>query len=168
MWVIDPEQYTYHLPQERIAMFPADQRDNSRLLYYHKGRITHHIFRDIPSLLPEKSLLVLNDTRVIPARLHFRKSNGVLIEIFLLRPVSPTGILVKAMTARSETAWKCMIGNLKRWHDHQTLVMQTNSGGKVLELNANLEDPGNNLVKFSWNDPSLTFADIIHIFGKVP
>jgi len=136
--------------------------------FYDKGKITHHIFTGISSLLPKNSLLVFNDTRVIPARLYFRKPNGVLIEIFLLQPVQPSAIIAEAMNARGETVWECMIGNLKRWRDHQTLSVPVNVNSKSIELTAHLEDTAKNIVKFRWDDPWISFLEMIQIAGKVP
>ncbi len=165
---IDPEDYTYDLPQDRIAAYPLPERDQSRLLFYHKGKITHHKFPEIISLLPEGALLFFNNTRVIPARLHFRKPTGAIIEIFLLNPVFPSGEIARAMNEKHEGVWKCMIGNLKRWHDHSSLTQDLKIGGKTVVLTASIDNAEEGLVRFRWEDPRITFSEIITELGQIP
>jgi S-adenosylmethionine:tRNA ribosyltransferase-isomerase len=116
------QDYTYHLPEGRIAFQPLSQRDQSKLLVYKNNKIEHSIFKNLVDFLPEKSLLIFNDTKVIPARLHFQKDSGAEIEIFLLNPVAPEKMLATAMLAKNKCSWQCTIGNLKRWKDGQTLL----------------------------------------------
>ena len=165
---INPEDFTYDLPQDRIASFPLAERDQSRLLFYNKGRITHHIFSEFTSLIPENSLLVFNNSKVIPARLHFRKSTGAIIEIFLLKPVLPSSTLADALSARTETLWECMIGNLKKWHDPSPLIRILKNGNKEIELIASMENHEKGWVRLQWNDPSFTLNDILTLAGKIP
>ncbi len=165
---INPEDYTYDLPQDRIAMFPVGKRDQSKLLFYDKGSISHHTFQEIGNLLPERSLLVFNNSRVIPARLHFRKSTGALIEILLLNPVYPSRELSIALQTKDETIWECMIGNLKRWHDHSSLMLTMKEGVNEIQLSAEVEDIDGGLVKFRWDKPGKTFGEIISLAGKIP
>jgi S-adenosylmethionine:tRNA ribosyltransferase-isomerase len=165
---IDPEDYTYDLPQDRIALFPLEERDHSKLLFYNQGKISHHVFSNISELLPSGSLLVFNNSRVIPARLHFRKSTGALIEILLLNPVTPSPLLTVALRARNTSIWKCMIGNLKKWHDDIPLIMNLFHNGKEFELQARIADRENDLIALNWNESSLTLAEIIALAGKIP
>ena len=165
---VNPEDFTYDLPQDRIASFPLPERDQSKLLFYHKGNITHHTFSNISTLVPADALLVFNNSRVIPARLHFRKSTGALIEIFLLSPVHPSNVMAEAMKARGEAIWKCMIGNVKRWHDHTSLKIKVKCSQKEIELKAVIEDLNEGHVKFSWDDKGLSLSDIIQAAGKIP
>jgi S-adenosylmethionine:tRNA ribosyltransferase-isomerase len=165
---INPEEFTYDLPQDRIALFPLPERDKSKLLFYHKGKITHHSFSDISGLVPENSMLIFNNTRVIPARLHFRKPTGALIEIFLLSPVKPGKNMEEAMQARGEAVWECLIGNLKRWHNHTPLINTILIGHKKIRLTASIEDLNLGHVKLSWDDPDKPLSEIILATGKIP
>src|SRR5690606_5401056 len=109
------KDFTYNLPEERIAFYPLDKRDQSKLLFYNKGSIGHHQFTDLPALLPPDTLLFFNDTKVIPARLHFHKTTGARIEIFLLDPIAPSTLVADAMQTQSTCTWRCTVGNLKKW-----------------------------------------------------
>ncbi|HET9053414.1 MAG TPA: S-adenosylmethionine:tRNA ribosyltransferase-isomerase, partial [Cyclobacteriaceae bacterium] len=109
------QDYTYELPEHRIAHQPLAQRDESKLLVYSKAKIEHRVFKNLADFLPENSVLIFNDTKVIPARLLFQKDSGAEIEIFLLSPVEPEKLLATAMLAKNRCSWQCTIGNLKRW-----------------------------------------------------
>jgi S-adenosylmethionine:tRNA ribosyltransferase-isomerase len=160
---INIQDYTYILPDERIAVHPLAQRDESKLLVYQNGEIQHRSFPHILNLLPANSVLFFNDTKVIPARLLFEKDTGASIEIFLLQPESEELIQV-AMQATGSCVWKCTIGNLKRWPDGLTLVKRVNN----IEIRASLIDREKNLVAISWSPASLTFAEVIQSAGKTP
>ena len=108
------EDYNYSLPDERIAKYPLPQRDGSKLLHYKEGLVTEKRFSDISSLLPEGSIMVFNDTKVVPARLHFQRSTGAHIEIFCLEPVQPEEY-VTMFAVTDKCRWKCIVGNVKRW-----------------------------------------------------
>ena len=106
--------FDYSLPEERIAKYPLDERDSSKLLVYKGGNISEHVFREIPDMLPDDAIMVFNDTKVVPARLHFMKPTGAHIEIFCLEPKFPA----EYNQIFAETAccrWKCIVGNVKRW-----------------------------------------------------
>ncbi|MEZ4902721.1 MAG: S-adenosylmethionine:tRNA ribosyltransferase-isomerase [Spirosomataceae bacterium] len=107
--------YYYNLPEHRIAHYPVEPRDTSKLLISQKGRINHQRFHQLPDFLPASSLLIFNDTKVIPARLYFQKPTGSVIEIFLLHPEIPTRVINDAMQQTDGCIWSCMIGNKKRW-----------------------------------------------------
>lgn len=160
--IIDIKEYTYDLPEEKIALFPLAQRDESKLLVYNAGRIDHRHFHNLPDLLPGNSFLFFNDTRVIPARLHFKKDTGATIEIFLLTPHAPADIPT-AMQATGHCSWKCTIGNLKRWKKDSQLVKQLGA----ISLNAVLRDPVEGVVEFSWS-PVRSFASVIELAGETP
>lgn len=160
---ISISEYTYALPDDRIAYHPLAERDQSKLLFYQKGNIQHRTFFELPQLIPNDSILFFNDTKVIPARLHFKKDTGAEIEIFLLNPIAPTTLLQLAMQAKGSITWKCTIGNLKRWSDGLILTKQTDQG----EFKAELIDRQENLVKFDWPE-QLTFAEAISQFGVTP
>lgn len=157
------KHYEYPLPQERIALFPLDERDQSKLLVYRKGEIFHQRFRNLASWIPDNALLFFNNTRVIQARILFRKESGATIEVFLLNPVAPSELLLRTMQAVDECTWSCTIGNLKRWKKGTVLELET--GGTVLR--AELVNRENNEVRFSWSG-GLTFAEVISIIGNTP
>lgn len=159
---INIKDYTYPLPDEKIALFPLPQRDQSKLLVYNKGTISHRTFYEITDLLPPRAVLFLNNTKVIPARLHFAKDTGAQIEIFLLSPHVPSEIN-KSMHTVETCTWKCMIGNLKRWKKGTTLKKEL----PVATIRATLVHPEENLVEFSWSPP-IPFIKIIEHLGEIP
>ena len=109
------EEFNYDLPDSRIAKYPLSERDSSYLLHYdEEGNISRHIFREIPDLLPENSLMIFNDTKVVPARLHFVRDTGARIEIFCLEPTDPSEYNL-SFAATSGCEWKCVIGNARKW-----------------------------------------------------
>ena len=110
------EDFNYPLPDSRIAKYPLPERDSSKLLRYENGVVDSFVFRDLPDLLPEHSIMVFNDTKVVPARMHFQRSTGAHIEIFCLEPVEPVEYNL-AFAATRRCVWKCVIGNAKRWKD---------------------------------------------------
>jgi S-adenosylmethionine:tRNA ribosyltransferase-isomerase len=156
--------YQYHLPDDRIAAHPLPQRDQSKLLVYQGGQIAHHIFTDLPSLLPPGALLVFNNTKVIPARLLFEKNTGAVIEVFLLEPVLPFVDIHQAMTATETTTWQCTIGNLKRWKEGQSLQLRVEG----IDLTALLIDRQQGRVQFTWTPGNRAFAEIVTMVGKIP
>ena len=115
-------EYSYELPDERIAKFPMAERDSSKLLIYNKGVVEEDVFYHLPSHLPKGSLMVFNNTKVIQARLHFRKTNangehvGALIEVFLLEPSEPADY-EQIFQTTERCSWLCMVGNLKKWKE---------------------------------------------------
>ena len=111
---INIKDFSYELPDERIAKFPLERRDSSKLLAYNKGVISDKRFTDLPSLLPEGAMMVFNETKVVPARLHFQRESGAHIEIFCLEPVAPNESNL-AFAQSEKCVWKCVIGNAKRW-----------------------------------------------------
>lgn len=158
------EDYSYELPEERIALFPLAERDQSRLLVYQDHHIKHSHFKQLVEFLPSHSTLFFNDTKVIPARLYFQKSTGAVIEVFLLNPVSPSSLIQQAMLATRTTQWHCTIGNLKRWTPDTTLMKQEAG----VTLSAHLVDRENGVVEFTWEPQSLSFAEVIAKIGTVP
>ena len=108
------EDYDYPLPDGRIAKYPLARRDSSKLLEYRDGTVSEHVFHDIPDLIPSDSIMVFNDTKVVPARLHFQRETGAHIEVFCLEPVFPSEYnLIFAQT--SSCRWTCIVGNVKKW-----------------------------------------------------
>ena len=144
--------YTYDLPDERIAKFPLSKRDESKLLVYQQGKISHSVFKNITDYLPKNSLLVFNNTKVIPARIHFQKSTGAIIQIFLLHPVLPTPVINLAMEVTNSCVWECMIGNRKRCKKDDILTQILTVEGQEVEVNAEIFDEEKNYVKLSWKN----------------
>lgn len=155
------QDYSYTLPEDRIAKHPLAERDASKLLVYRAGTISHHRFHALPDLLPADSFLFFNDTKVIPARLLFRKDTGAVIEIFLLHP-QDINVISQAMEARGSGLWHCTIGNAKRWN---TPTLTASVGSHWLE--ATLVDKEKGLVAFRWPQ-EVTFAEMVALAGQVP
>ena len=162
------DEYDYPLPDERIAKFPLPKRDESRLLLYRNGQVEESTFKHIAAYLPEGSLMVFNNTRVIQARLLFRKPTGARIEIFCLEPVSPHDYaLVFQQTERC--SWTCLVGNLKKWKDGM-LEKTVGVNGRPVTVSAERKQSSgdSHLIEFTWNDPSCTFADLLDAAGVLP
>lgn len=157
----------YDLPEDRIAKHPLTKRDASKQLIYKKGVIKDRIFRELPDQLPTGSRLFFNDTKVIPARLHFYKSTGALIECFLLEPVSPSHIVSQAMEETGEVTWKCMVGNYKKWKDDQIIEAQLHDKGNAIKLKAFIANRSTQAISFTWNSHH-SFAEIVSMAGQVP
>lgn len=162
--------FTYPLPDERIARHPLPQRDACKLLASTApGMIEHLRFADLPGLIPAGSLLVCNDTRVINARIRFRKETGSQIEIFLLEPISPCDYVMTFQT-KDHCKWACLVGNLKRWKS-DSLTKELVIDGKKTILTARREYalPGNaHAIVFSWDNPDASFAAIVDAAGFIP
>lgn len=160
--------FNYPLPDERIAKFPVKQRDTSKLLIYNHGDISEDRFYNITRYLPADSLMVFNNTKVIQARLHFRKPTGALIEIFLLDPVHPADY--ESMFLSTEQCdWRCMVGNLKKWKEG-TLTLSLRHNDHEVTLRATLQSDRavDQVVHFDWDDASLSFAELLDIVGELP
>ena len=157
-------QFQYDLPDERIARFPLPRRDQSKLLVYQAGTISHRHFHDLPDLLPADSFLVFNNTKVIPARLLFMKSTGATIELFLLSPTPADRPVGEAMLDKGTAVWQCMIGNRKRWREGETLLL---TFGEVV-LIAEWADYEHSLIRFTWQPDDVTFAELIQQAGQMP
>jgi len=164
---ININDYDYTLPSDRIAKFPLPQRDQSKLLLYNNGQVSEDIFRNLATHLEAGSLMIFNNARVIQARMHFRKSTGALIEIFLLEPASPTDY-EQMFQSQGSCAWHCLVGNQKKWKGG-SLVRTFTINGSSVTLKAQLDEQTEkgNIVKLSWDTPH-TFADIIDAVGELP
>ena len=170
---LDLKKYNYELPDERIARFPVEPRDSSKLLLYRDLQISEDVFYNLKNHLPENTFLVFNNTKVIPARLFFQKANGVVIEVFLLNPVEPSNVVSQVMETTETCTWACMIGNKKRFKEKIVGTYNIEVGAyrirpENVELTAELVDSEKNYVKFSWNNSELTFAEIVRYFGQIP
>ena len=161
-------EYNYPLPDERIAKFPLTVRDQSKLLVYRHGEVTEDVFTSLPDYLPKGSLMVFNNTKVIQARLHFRKETGALIEVFCLEPIQPNDYVLNFQQTE-HAAWLCMIGNLKKWKDGALKREMTVKGFTITLTATRGECRGtSHWIDFSWNNPEVTFADILEVFGELP
>lgn len=160
--------YNYTLPDERIAKFPLPVRDQSKLLVYRQGEISETHFTSLPDYLEPGSLMIFNNTKVIQARLHFRKETGALIEIFCLEPIQPHDYALNFQQTH-HAAWLCMIGNLKKWKEG-SLQKEMTVKGKSITLTATRGacHGTSHWVDFTWNNEEVTFADILEVFGELP
>lgn len=162
------EDFNYELPEERIAKYPLPQRDTSKLLYYTNGTISSSSFNRLPSLIPEGSLLLFNNTRVIHARLRFQKSTGATIEVFCLSPSRPADYTLN-FGAHQECVWHCMIGNAKRWkNDALSMRIATPTGSLTLKAQKVGSTSQDTLVQFTWNNPSISFSEVLEYAGTLP
>ena len=160
-------EYTYVLPEERIACHPVNVRDDARLLVYKEGSISHHVFSQLPSLLPENSTLFFNNTRVIPARIHFKKYTGATIEIFIIRPTRPSQDIVQVMATTQSCSWQCLIGNLKKWKNAEVLRLDITVDGRPLAVHATLINKERNEVQFDWTC-NMPFSNVLDELGEIP
>ena len=162
---INISDYNYNLPDERIAKFPLEKRDSSKLLTYISGNVSTNVFSSLPEILPANSCLVFNNTRVIQARLEFFKSTGSRIEIFCLEPQEPSSYELSLSSTQS-CVWKCMVGNLKKWKG-EVLKKEVGTDNLILEAER-LETNGNtSFIKFSWNN-GVSFAEVLDLLGELP
>lgn len=162
--------FDYPLPDDRIPRHPLAERDTCKLLVSRPdGSVEHHTFSELPELLPEKTLMVCNDTRVINARIRFEKSTGSKIEVFLLEPIFPEDYVLMFQAVGS-CRWGCLVGNLKRWKEGP-LVKMLDIDGRKVELRASRIRPldGNGQeILFEWDDPEVTFASVVDAAGYIP
>jgi len=162
------EDYTYDLPDDRIAAFPLEPRDHSKLLVYRRGAIGHGVFKELAQYVPAGSLLVFNDTKVIPARLYFRRDTGALVEIFLLQPHRLEQSIHAIMGARGTCTWRCMIGNKKRWKEGEALTQVVPTPGGIITVRAVLADREAQEVRFEWDPAHRRFAELLPQLGEIP
>ena len=165
------QEYSYILPDERIAKYPLEKRDSSKLLIYNNGEVSQNIFTSLPSYLPEGSLMVFNNTKVVPARLLFRKETGAVIEIFCLEPVDPMDYALSFASVGC-CSWNVVIGNARKWKggDVYFICDDTHKEAQNLNLRAELVQKGDNngsIVKFKW-DGNVSFSEVLDICGRIP
>ena len=158
--------YDYPLPEERIAKFPMEQRDHSKLLCLKDGAISEHHFYDLPSLLPKDTLLVFNDTKVIHARLFFQKETGAVIEVFCLEPHNMA--VSQAFEQHEQCSWVCFIGNNKKWKSGP-LTLEFSISNSQFSIQATRREAVGNawIVDFNWTG-GLSFAEVIDAAGVIP
>ena len=161
--------YQYVLPRERIAQYPLERRDQSKLLIYRDKEIASDIFRNLPVYLHPGSHLIFNETRVIPARVILRTLTGARIEIFCLEPQGHGQDYHSVFTQGPGCLWKCMIGNSRRWKSDIIIGSVNNQGAEIsLQVAKVSQNNSHFILRFDWTPSSLTFSDILDIFGKTP
>lgn len=160
--------YNYPLPDERIAKHPLAQREQCKVLMFKNNTIEQHIFHEVPQLLPSNALLIYNNTRVINARLRFRKATGSQIEIFCLEPVAPRDYQLIFQTTH-ECTWLCLVGNSKRWKSG-ALTQELDVDGEAITINATRGERRGNAfeITFSWDGNNVTFASVLEALGEIP
>ena len=161
------QDFSYELPDEKIAKYPVDPRDSSRLLHFHKGHIQDHAFHQLPEILPPHSLLIFNQTRVLPARLLLKRKTGASIEVLLLAPEAPNSHEL-ALQASGTCVWKTMVGNKKRWKAGENLEKEIHLSGESFTLEVTWENREENRVRFSWDSHFHSFGELIQEIGAPP
>ncbi len=166
---ISIKDFTYSLPDEKIALFPLQQRDTSKLLIFKDNEIGEDVYANIAAHLPEKTLLIFNDTKVIQARIFFQKATGGVIEIFCLEPYEAISEYATVMNKKGSVKWKCLIGGVSKWKSGPLQKLIT-IGNEKVELNVTLTEtiPDAYVVEFSWLPASYTFAEVLLHSGEIP
>lgn len=164
------KNFTYELPDDRIARYPAEKRDASKLLIYREGNITEKSFAAVSDEIPAGSLLVFNNTRVVRARLLMQRISGATVEIFCTDAADSTVDVVRLLQSKKEVLIRAFIGNGKRWKDGEALQAKIKSGEDEILLNATREGNAGDqsIIKLLWTPPELSFAEIIEVTGKIP
>jgi S-adenosylmethionine:tRNA ribosyltransferase-isomerase len=162
--------FTYDLPPERIAKYPLEERDNSKLLVYKSGKITTSSYSSIAEFLPEGSLLVFNNTKVVEARLLFQKPTGGVIEIFCLEPDDQYTDITSAMLQKGNVKWKCLVGGASKWKHGMKLQKEVFENGKTFIVEAAIAGRLSDsfIIELSWQPQELSFAEILHLAGFIP
>ena len=172
--ILSISDYSYSLPDERIARYPLPERDTSKLLIYKEGIITEDIYRNISRQLPDHALLIFNDTRVVAARLLFQKPGGGIIEIFCLEPHEQHGDLSTAMGQTAKVKWRCLVGGISKWKTGQVLEKKINSAndrehGEITLQASYIEKCADYFViELCWSPATLSFSEILHHTGAIP
>ncbi len=162
------EDYTYDLPDERIAQYPLTQRDASKLLIYNDAIISEDIYHNIANHIPEGSLMVMNQTRVVHARLPFAKPTGGAIEIFCLEPHSSHKDIQTAMLQKGQVWWNCLVGSAKKWKEGMVLELTCEDPKFTLSATMVTKSDAYYTIQLDWDVPEMTFAEVLHYAGKVP
>ncbi len=165
--MIDINTFDYPLPDERIAKFPLERRDGSKLLVYRNGEISERRFADIGEQLPSDSLFVFNNTKVVRARLVMHKPSGARVEVFCLEPHTPADY-EHAFAVRGECCWSCIVGNLKKWKEGAVQIPFEYNGEQCL-LQAYIAERGSreHIVRFVWDAP-MSFGELLEYLGRIP
>ena len=163
------ENFHYSLPDEKIAKHPLQKRDESKLLIWENENIEEDKFYNLHKHLPENSLIIFNNTKVVEARLLFKKESGTTIEIFCLEPANEYADITTAMLQTKKVLWKCLVGNAKKWKD-ELLKKEIHHAKKSIVLTAKKisRQPDDFIIEFFWNDDALSFAEVLHLAGVIP
>lgn len=156
--------YNYPLPDERIAKYPLAERDHSKLLVYRDGKVTEDRFYNVGDYIAPHSLLIYNNTRVIQARLEFHKPTGARIEVFCLEPLAPHDYQL-SLGSTTGCTWKCMVGNVKKWHDEP---IELKAGNVILRAYKEQTLGNTFAIRFAWDEPNVSFAEILDAAGELP
>jgi S-adenosylmethionine:tRNA ribosyltransferase-isomerase len=166
------QDFTYHLPEEKIAGYPLAERDGSRLLVYHNDTIGEDVYHNIDQYLPPQSLLIFNNTKVVEARLLFQKPTGAVVEIFCLEPPDSYADMTTAMTQKGQVTWICLIGGASKWKPGQVLEKRISAEGGaediVLQARYLGKEKDSFAIELSWTPETLTFAEVLHHAGAIP
>ncbi len=163
------KDFVYDLPADRIARYPLEKRDASKLLVYDKGQIAEDKYGQLTRYLPSGSFLVFNNTKVVEARLLFQKDNGSQIEIFCLEPDEMYPDITTAMLQKNKVRWKCLVGGSKKWKEGLLLARYTREGQNITLTAERKERAGDSyMVELAWDAVDLSFAEILHTAGLVP
>jgi S-adenosylmethionine:tRNA ribosyltransferase-isomerase len=162
------QDYTYELPDDRIAKYPLEIRDASKLLIYKDGNIGEDTYRNIATHMPAETLLVFNQTKVVHARLLFKKPTGGIIEAFCLEPHEQYTDVHTAMLQKRKVWWNCMIGGASKWKHGMVLQLSHQAPDFILSAQIVARETGTYVLELSWDNEDLTFAEILHYAGKVP
>lgn len=166
---INIAEYDYPLPDGRIAKYPLPERDASKLLVLKNNEIHEDHFRNIGEYLPEKSVLVFNETKVVRARLQFVKDSGAAIEVFCLEPITGDGDYQLAFSAGSPVEWRCLVGNSRRWKDGcLTMPLKIKDKDVVLTAERMEKTDAYSVVRFSWQPIDISFAEVLETAGEIP
>ena len=157
------KDFSYELPEDRIAKYPLAERDTSKLLVYNKGNISHDIFRNLTAYLPQGALMVYNNTKVIQARLFFQKESGARIEVFLLEPHAPRDY-EQIFQSRGKCEWKCLVGNSKKW---KTGALRLCAASESDDIGLQVERVDDSVCRFSWQG-DMSFAELLERVGELP
>lgn len=167
---ISIRDYTFHLPEDKIAKYPLAERGASKLLIYKQGKITTDTYRNISRHIPEDAILVFNNTRVVEARLIFQKSTGGYIEIFCLEPHEQYADITTAMLQKEKVLWHCLVGGASKWKPGQVLEKKiaVSAGEVFLQARYVEKKTGSLIIELSWSPSTLSFAEILHYAGAIP
>lgn len=162
------EDYTYNLPDDRIARYPLQERDASQLLVYNGGNITTNSFTSLPGLLPENTMLVYNQTKVVNARLLFKKPSGGVIEVFCLEPHKQYPDITSAMMQQGKVWWHCLVGGASKWKPGMILELQAAEAGFTLSACIVERTATDFIIELSWDKQGLTFSEVLKETGSIP
>jgi len=162
--------YTYSLPEASIAKYPLSERDASKLLIYKEEKIAQDIYKNVATHIPENSLLIFNNTKVVEARLIFQKSTGGFIEIFCLEPHEQYADITTAMLQKENVKWQCLVGGASKWKSGQVLEKKIQHEGMEIILSASYIEKRTNsfIIELSWTPDYLSFAEVLHFAGAIP